>query len=637
MSINYIEKGAGLFDVIALNGHILYNLDGVWYSDDDEAVQAIIDAYVPNPVADNNAGAEIFAHPGKLLEVDNSRTDEYTANGSKAKPFKTIQAAIDSIPTGTNQDNRYTVHLNAGVYIENVTLAKPYVSLLGDGWVETCIKGDLIITASGLEDWRNSIVSMKIGGSALSGHNHVTVSVTAPTPTYDTTINFKSAYIRDWDYINTAFTATCADKDKISLNFFESYFGDSTVAITKCSVYNINTSWGPATTLYDGAYIWQVGGWQLGTITLQNGAYVVTQTCPQLDPAWCYLAWVVNTGCTLCLDDVVENTTYSITGAGTVTRLGKDHLKANIAGQVFTGAISATNLSGTNTGDQDISGKANLSGCTFTNLVQLPYPLLIPTAGFPPPLPGQITFNSDDNHFYGYNGTTWRPLDTIPALWEGLTHYWKLDNMVDTITSTVGTTTGTITYGPSYGKIGNGALGANNGSLANYIDTGVVGPIGNSQFTHAGWFYFPPEAQIIAGILSGTWGYIGAIGQKDGFPPMPPFTRAYIYGCITSPNQSFGSDAAPWHVALSTWHHLAMTFDGDIPRAYLNGSLIWTGTSAAHTISSGNLCIGNYMLGGPSYCFNGANLDEVCTWCRALTPTEITQVYAAGAGRQYPI
>lgn len=30
--------------------------------------------------------------------------------------------------------------------------------------------------------------------------------------------------------------------------------------------------------------------------------------------------------------------------------------KANISGQVFTGAISATNLSGTNTGDQDLSG-----------------------------------------------------------------------------------------------------------------------------------------------------------------------------------------------------------------------------------------------------------------------------------------
>jgi hypothetical protein len=31
-------------------------------------------------------------------------------------------------------------------------------------------------------------------------------------------------------------------------------------------------------------------------------------------------------------------------------------LKANISGQIFTGAISATNLSGTNTGDQTLAG-----------------------------------------------------------------------------------------------------------------------------------------------------------------------------------------------------------------------------------------------------------------------------------------
>jgi hypothetical protein len=47
------------------------------------------------------------------------------------------------------------------------------------------------------------------------------------------------------------------------------------------------------------------------------------------------------------------------------------NLKANISGQVFTGAISATNLSGTNTGDQDLSGLVpntrtlTINGTTF--------------------------------------------------------------------------------------------------------------------------------------------------------------------------------------------------------------------------------------------------------------------------------
>lgn len=42
--------------------------------------------------------------------------------------------------------------------------------------------------------------------------------------------------------------------------------------------------------------------------------------------------------------------------------------KANLSGATFTGAISATNLSGTNTGDQDLSGYATLTGSeTLTN------------------------------------------------------------------------------------------------------------------------------------------------------------------------------------------------------------------------------------------------------------------------------
>lgn len=47
--IKYIEKGIGLHDAIYAAGHQLIERDGVWVSDDDEAVQAIIDAYDPRP------------------------------------------------------------------------------------------------------------------------------------------------------------------------------------------------------------------------------------------------------------------------------------------------------------------------------------------------------------------------------------------------------------------------------------------------------------------------------------------------------------------------------------------------------------------------------------------------------------
>jgi hypothetical protein len=43
--ISYIEKGVGLHAAIAAAGHRLEQRDGIWVSDDDIAVQAIIDSY----------------------------------------------------------------------------------------------------------------------------------------------------------------------------------------------------------------------------------------------------------------------------------------------------------------------------------------------------------------------------------------------------------------------------------------------------------------------------------------------------------------------------------------------------------------------------------------------------------------
>jgi hypothetical protein len=43
--INYIEKGYGLHEEIERQGHTLAQIDGVWVSSDDKAVQSIIDNY----------------------------------------------------------------------------------------------------------------------------------------------------------------------------------------------------------------------------------------------------------------------------------------------------------------------------------------------------------------------------------------------------------------------------------------------------------------------------------------------------------------------------------------------------------------------------------------------------------------
>jgi hypothetical protein len=59
--INYIEKGIGLHNAVFAAGHKLWSIDAVWFSDDDAAVQAIIDAYDPLPDQKADAIAAVKA------------------------------------------------------------------------------------------------------------------------------------------------------------------------------------------------------------------------------------------------------------------------------------------------------------------------------------------------------------------------------------------------------------------------------------------------------------------------------------------------------------------------------------------------------------------------------------------------
>lgn len=66
--INYIEKGIGLHNFISSSGHKLTDRDGVWISSDDIAVQDIIDAYDPLPLAVVEAKARLVEQADKEAE-----------------------------------------------------------------------------------------------------------------------------------------------------------------------------------------------------------------------------------------------------------------------------------------------------------------------------------------------------------------------------------------------------------------------------------------------------------------------------------------------------------------------------------------------------------------------------------------
>ena len=93
--ISYVEKGIGLHDAIRDAGYWLYQENGVWWSSDDAAVQAIIDGFNPLPLAktagsnavDDAAGAArsryLTIQPGQDATYQYKAADAaaYLANG----------------------------------------------------------------------------------------------------------------------------------------------------------------------------------------------------------------------------------------------------------------------------------------------------------------------------------------------------------------------------------------------------------------------------------------------------------------------------------------------------------------------------------------------------------------------------
>lgn len=200
--------------------------------------------------------------------------------------------------------------------------------------------------------------------------------------------------------------------------------------------------------------------------------------------------------------------------------------------------------------------------------------------------------------------------------------YWKLDessgNASDSIGSNTGTNNGTVTY--SSGKI-------NNGAVFN----------GSSQY-----FTYPNTIQTGAGSWSvnlwvktsssGTnkellfWG-TGSTGQAiDIYMSSSNKLTSNFYG-------GGGIATSTTSINSGSFVMCTVTYDGSLIKVYVNGTLEATGSSYTANIVSSLRYIGIDSGGGN---FWNGSMDEIGAWTRALTSTEITQLYNGGAGIQYP-
>lgn len=200
------------------------------------------------------------------------------------------------------------------------------------------------------------------------------------------------------------------------------------------------------------------------------------------------------------------------------------------------------------------------------------------------PSAGDAYFETDTKNYIIYDGANWR---------------------------------GYVSDGASYSySSGNTHSGDFDG---NDYAVGTVGALsGNSAFSASLWFRYQ-------GTIGAT--HIPISGGSDTTNKWYLWLKnatTFQYGNVSSFPEWTASSMSD-----SLWYHVALVHDGTSVTLYLNGSSLGTNTgvtSANQTWIGTNFNIGRYGAGA-SYYWNGW-IDEVSVFNRALTGTEVTNIYS---------
>lgn len=215
------------------------------------------------------------------------------------------------------------------------------------------------------------------------------------------------------------------------------------------------------------------------------------------------------------------------------------------------------------------------------------------------------------------------------ALTTNLEAYWKLDGNSNDATANAHNGTDTsISYSTTHAVINQAAQF---GATSTILIPDAAGLDGTTALTLSGWFY--ATGANLTGPLT-------LIGKSDSTAANGTYIRLNISnsnagGTADGDNHTITGGTT---LSLNTRYFLALTYDGSALKVYVNG--VSDGTpisySAAVTPGIGHLGIG--VLGdfsGHQYFGSGA-IDEVGFWSRALSSSEITQLYNSGNGFAYP-
>src|SRR3989338_2464400 len=213
------------------------------------------------------------------------------------------------------------------------------------------------------------------------------------------------------------------------------------------------------------------------------------------------------------------------------------------------------------------------------------------------------------------------------SLIDNIVYYYKFDessgNASDSVSSNTLTNTNTVGYGT--GIINNGADGGATNTSKYFTSSTMAVNLSTGACTIN--FWMKPTAskntQMVF-LMDGNLEFRVGTRTSD----LMWFTR---YNGVSAQYREISVNYDD-----GSWRMVTATFDGSTVKAYINGTQSGTDLSVTGSGSpgAGSIKVGGYPAFGDEY-FTRL-IDEVGIWERALSATEITELYNSGAGIQYP-
>lgn len=218
------------------------------------------------------------------------------------------------------------------------------------------------------------------------------------------------------------------------------------------------------------------------------------------------------------------------------------------------------------------------------------------------------------------------------ALIDNLISYWKLDessgNAIDAHDNNDGTITGDgVTQGAT-GKINTAYTFAGSDDYLSIGDKANL-DFGTGNFSISAWIKTSSNSiQVIFGKQGTGSGWYFYYQYGAGFDSMILYHRA-------SGTFAEGTTA----LVDGNWHYVVATREGAVGKIYVDGidDTLSSGDLSANVNSAGdNAVIGIRIIGGTFDREFLGTIDEVAIWNKALTSSEVTELWNGGAGLAYP-